>query len=61
MASIAELELKLEKLRAEYASIRIISQSDPGPIMERRAIQREMNHTERKITELKAKESNNKI
>jgi hypothetical protein len=54
MPTLEELEAKLARLIKEYADIKIISQSDPGPILDKRAIQREINHTERQIAELKA-------
>lgn len=55
--TLAELEAKLVKLQEKYADIKIISQSDPGPMMDKRAVQREINHTERQIAELKAASS----
>jgi hypothetical protein len=54
MPTIAELEATLERLQKEYAAVRMISQSNPGPILERRMIQRSINRVERQLLDLRA-------
>lgn len=54
MPTIAELKATLERLQKEYAAVRISSQSNPGPILERRTIQRDINRVERQLLDLQA-------
>lgn len=54
MPTLAELEATLERLQKEYAAVRICSQSNPGPILERRMIQRDINRVERQLLDLRA-------
>jgi hypothetical protein len=51
---IRALEAKIKELYTEYAETRIISQSDPGPILARRSIQRQINRLEAQLLELQA-------
>lgn len=51
--AIKELEAKIAELYKEYAETRVISQSDPGPILARRTIQRQINRLEGQLIELR--------
>lgn len=52
MEAIKDLEAKIKELYKEYAETRVISQSDPGPILARRSIQRQINRLEAQLLEL---------